>query len=201
MQNDAYDSREAEILFAADIGDVKAGVRIIQQQKDAIILSKDEYVLDSNETTITIDVATNMELEVSSSVDWIIYEPATRALEDVQLNFSVESNLGLENREGVITISSGELKQTVNVMQLGNQNCDYIVITHTNNEFVVPTITGENLTGIIDWGDGNRDEFSQNVKHTYSQSKKYKVEIKLVSAETFEIPNLVGIEELDFSRF
>lgn len=199
--NETYESREAEILFVADKGSASASVRIIQYQKNAIILSENEYVVDSQEGELVLEVATNVSLQVSTSDDWMKYEPQTKALDNVSLNFSIAANPNLESRVGTITISSEDISQTVKVTQLGNENYNLIVIRHTNSEFAVPAIEGNNIVGIVEWGDGTVEKYIPNMKHTYQQSKEYKMLIKLVGATVCEIPDMIGIEEVDFSKF
>ncbi|MBO7764456.1 MAG: BACON domain-containing protein, partial [Bacteroidales bacterium] len=115
--------------------------------------------------------------------------------------FSIAANPNLESRVGTITISSEDISQTVKVTQLGNENYNLIVIRHTNSEFAVPAIEGNNIVGIVEWGDGTVEKYIPNMKHTYQQSKEYKMLIKLVGATVCEIPDMIGIEEVDFSKF
>ena len=59
--NEEYDSRESEIIFY-DKSNVKLAdtLKIIQAQKDAIIISKKEYEVNSKENTIEFEVNSNI---------------------------------------------------------------------------------------------------------------------------------------------
>ena len=116
--NEDYDSRSADIVFYDKNSDLKDTLKVVQVQKDAIIVAKNEYKIESVGGDLKFEVNTNVDFEVSTSVDWIKQNTESRALETKPLSFIIAENTSLENdREGLITISAGELKQEIKVIQ------------------------------------------------------------------------------------
>ncbi len=114
--NEGYDPREAYITFTNSENGVSEQVHIMQVQKDAIIVARNEYTLDYQASTLNFEVSTNVELSVESSATWI-KQVKTRGLHTETLNFTIEENESEETREGVITVKNGEVKQEIKVSQ------------------------------------------------------------------------------------
>lgn len=197
--NDTYGSRSAEVRFVNEAQNKNEVVKILQVQNDAIVVAQEEYVLDAVNTRLDFEVNANVEFDVSVSVDWMKQETESRALTAYPLSFVVEEHIGKEPREGVITLTSGDLKQDIRVVQQGRVDRGVLSVTHSKWEMAVPLITGHYLEGIVDWGDQTQEAYAENLSHTYGEGKKYTLRIELWGAEEVEFPNLVGIEEIDFS--
>jgi hypothetical protein len=115
--NASYDSRETEILFTnKETGEV-LNVKVIQAQKDAILVAKNEYSMEAAGGELKFDVNTNVDFTVETSVDWIVQNTDSRGLTTKSLSFNVTENASDDSREGLITISSGKLKQEIKVIQ------------------------------------------------------------------------------------
>lgn len=116
--NESTDERSASIFLVC--GEEQETVVVTQKQKDALILSQQIYELPESESTIELEVQSNVSYEISVSVDWI--EPITsRSLTKETLVFRVAANESTEQRSGTITVKSGELEETVNVYQAGKK--------------------------------------------------------------------------------
>lgn len=115
--NEGYDSRTAEIVFYDKNSDLKEIVKIVQVQKDAIIVAQNEYIVNSDGSNLEFEVSTNVDFEVTTSVDWIKQNVETRSLDSKPLSFTIEDNTAETDREGLIIISYGELKQEIKVKQ------------------------------------------------------------------------------------
>lgn len=150
--NDTYGMRSAEIRFVNEADGLQETVKVVQVQNDAIVVAQDEYTLEAVTTQLLFDIQANVELEVATSVDWIQYNPSSRALETSSLSFVVEENVTTEAREGVITVSSGELKQEIKVIQQGRVDFSQVLITHTQWDLLVPEVSGRYLEGVVSWG-------------------------------------------------
>mgnify|MGYP002623354026 FL=1 len=117
--NEGYDAREGKITFNNTESGIEASVTVTQMQKDAIIVSKPVYEIGANGGDISIEAATNVELNVSVSASWV-NQINTKALETRTYDFSVEPNTGYDERECVITFSGGgTTSQTVTIRQDG----------------------------------------------------------------------------------
>ncbi len=116
--NEGTDERSASVFLVC--GEEQETVVVTQKQKDALILSQQVYELPAEESTIELEVQSNVSYETSVSVDWI--EPVTsRSLTQETLVFRVAANESEEQRSGAITLKSGELEETVNVYQAGKE--------------------------------------------------------------------------------
>jgi hypothetical protein len=199
--NDTYGARTAVIHFINEEDNLDETVKITQMQNDAIIVALDEYTLEAVTTQLSFDVQTNVELEVSTTADWIHYGVESRALETKQLIFNLDENITLDSREGFIQISSGDLKQEIKVVQQGRIDRNIVKVLHTNWNLVIPTITGNNLLGTIQWGDGQQEEYRVQATHPYTEGKEYLLQLDVWGAEEIDFPNIEGIIEIDLSKF
>ena len=119
--SEEYDQRTAEIKFTNKVNNLSEVVKIVQTQKDAIVLAKSEYEFDINGGELDLDIQTNVDIDVTISdnaCSWI-YWIETRGLNTKSLHFYVSESLVDEDREGTITISGGNAMQTITVKQSG----------------------------------------------------------------------------------
>ena len=113
--NDTYDERNAKITIKA--GTITQSFVVNQKQKDAIIVAENEYAVEAAGGDLKIEVNTNVEVNVETSVDWIEQHTGSRSLVAKSLTFTIAENTAEEAREGVITLSSGALKEEIKVIQ------------------------------------------------------------------------------------
>lgn len=117
--NEEYDTRSAEVIFYDKNSDLKDTLKVVQTQKDAIISAQSEYIVESSASHLDFTIKTNVNYKVEISVDWIKQTSESRALKEEKLSFSIEENTLDEAREGIITISSENVSQTIKVVQKG----------------------------------------------------------------------------------
>ena len=113
--NDTYDERSAKITIKA--GTTTQSFAVTQKQKDAIMVTETEYAVEAIGGDLDFEVNANVDFKVAASVDWIKQNSRSRGLIAKTLSFTITENTSDEVREGVITLSSGELKQEVKVIQ------------------------------------------------------------------------------------
>ena len=117
--NEGYDSRSAKIIFYDENSEMKDTLKIIQAQKDAIIISMKEYDIKPEGEIIEVKLSTNVDFEIiMPEVDWIT-QMESRALNGHTLYFKVSENNGYGNRSTKIlfTQKDSELKDSVIVNQ------------------------------------------------------------------------------------
>lgn len=134
--NEEYDARTAEITFINKENNVAEKVTVAQMQHDAILIAQGEYTVPAEGGRLDFSINTNVEFTVSCSVDWIT-QTETRGLEAKALSFTIVENSLDENREGVITLRSGELRQEIRVIQQAKA-----VFTLSQKEFSVSSEGG-----------------------------------------------------------
>lgn len=108
--NETYESREAEIIFYDKNSSIKETMKIIQAQKDAIIVSQKEYDIPVNGKVIEIELNANVEYQVTvlDEYDWIkpVDNFQIKGLANNKLYFQIEENTLSKRRKGIITIES-----------------------------------------------------------------------------------------------
>lgn len=199
--NDTYEARTAEILFVNELKGLSESVKITQVQNDAVVVAQNVYELDAVTTELEFEINANVAFEVYTSDDWIKYQPDSRVLTAYPLSFVIDENISVETREGMIILTSGDLKQEIKVVQKGRIDKSVLSVIHTNWNFLIPKITGHYLEGTIDWGDDRNEIYIENTTHVYELEGNYSIRIDLLGAEEVEFRNLVGIKEIDLSCF
>lgn len=118
--NVSYDSRVAKIVVADTKNNKSEIITITQAQKDAIIIAKTQYNVDSKGEQIQIDVNSNVDFDIEISNDWI-KQSATRSLHCNLLTFEIQQNTDKAERYGFVKFISedGAIMQTVDI----NQSC------------------------------------------------------------------------------
>lgn len=115
--NDTYDNRKASICFSTK--DSTESINIFQVQKDAIVISKDSFIIENTGGDLEITVASNIDfsINISDSDNWIT-RIETRSLTNHKLNFKIRENPDIQKRIGKITFKSTKgIEQTVIVIQ------------------------------------------------------------------------------------
>ena len=113
--NGDYDNREAVLTLKG--GTYEQQVKMIQMQKDALIVAKKEYVVKDGAGELALEVQSNVNFEVKVDASWMRQADNKRGLETKVLNFSIDENPTYDAREATITVESGKLKQIVKVVQ------------------------------------------------------------------------------------
>lgn len=132
--NEGYDSRSAEIIFYDKNSDLKDTLRIVQAQKDAIILSQKEFNVKSEGETIEVKLSTNVNFEVAMpDVDWIS-QTESRSLEKYTLLYKISANKEDNSRTSEIIYTnkdSGIEEKLIIVQEAAKQKVDYTVNVET----------------------------------------------------------------------
>lgn len=146
--NDTYDAREAEIIFTnKETGEVLK-VKVIQAQRDAIIVANKEYIVEADGGSLDFEVNANVDFSVTTSVNWITQNTGSRGLKAKPLSFTIAENQADESREGLITISSSDLKQEIRVIQK-----EKFVFAVSETEFSISSNGGEISVNVITNGE------------------------------------------------
>lgn len=151
-QNDGYDNRTAQIKFTNKATGIYEYVTVTQMQRDAIVVAKDSYTVDSEGDEIVIEVGHNIDFDIEIADDWITRKE-TRAFKTDKLTFVIAANKGYDNRESTIKFTSKDrgITQTVKVYQaqenalivskkdivVSDKGGDVEFVIQTNVEFTV----------------------------------------------------------------
>ena len=116
--NSGYGSRSSEILFYDTKYGISESVKIIQLQKDAIVISNQHFDFDSNGGQIQIEVGHNVDFEIEISDSWIS-QVTTKAYQTGTIVFNIAKNTTYSNREGTIIFRAKDesISQTISIFQ------------------------------------------------------------------------------------
>ena len=121
--NEGYDSRSAEIIFFDKNSNLQDTLKVIQAQKDAIVISEKNFNVSREGGTIEVKVNTNVDFEVQipSDATWVS-QTDSRALTEKSIYLKVEENMGDDSRSATITIinQDTQLSETIVLIQQGN---------------------------------------------------------------------------------
>ena len=117
--NEGYDSRSAEIIFFDKNSNLQDTLKVIQAQKDAIVISKKKFDVEVDGDTIEIELNSNIdyEIQIPDTCSWIKEQLGSRGLINSKHYFVVEKNEMTNNRNGVILITSEILTDTIYINQ------------------------------------------------------------------------------------
>lgn len=119
-ESQEYDQRTAEIKFTNKTNNLSETVKVVQVQKDAIVVAKDSYTVDNNGGEIIIEVGHNIDFEIEIADEWIVQKKEnSRAFVTDKLIFNISPNEGYDNRESSIRFVSKDkgIVQTVKIYQ------------------------------------------------------------------------------------
>lgn len=146
--NTTYDKREAEIVYY-DRKDksVADTLKIVQVQKDAILLSQKEYDIAAKGETIEISVQTNVDYDIyidEEDSQWIklVQNAITKSFKQDKLFFQIEENSKVKSRVGNIVFVSTEnaLADTVWIVQEAKQIEEKHVKVHVEKAGTLRTL-------------------------------------------------------------
>ena len=126
--NEEYDSRSAEIVFYDKNGDLKDTLKVVQAQRDAIVISQKVYNVKAEGETIEVKLSANVDFEVSMpNVDWIS-QTESRSLTEHTLYFKIVENKGEDERETeiIFTNKESQLNESIIIKQTCPKQASYV---------------------------------------------------------------------------
>lgn len=201
--NNTYESRSAKIVFEDKASGQSETVTITQVQNNAIVVAQRQYIIDAEGGVKSFTINANVDFEVKVSADWIVYQPATKALPpEKKVLFYIAPNETIESRSAVITFTAEGVEQSVEVIQSAATVKSLFGIIYAGTSFTAPTITGRNFShATVDWGDNSEEEYQVGKSHIYDGTGPHTVSIECWGAESVTVDNFVGILQVDLSKF
>ncbi len=202
MPNYYYDSRCAQIIFTNLVNNTEYPVEIVQNQRDAIILSQDEYYFDCRECKLSFDILTNIDFDVEISSEWITQEEIiqTKGLVEKTLDFCISENTFREPREAIIRLTGQDVEQDIKIHQKGFTDNIRLDISHNNAYMQVPLFTGETVYGDVSWGDGSTEDYRKRLSHSYVNNEAKTVEFDIYGSDSFVIEQITGVSSFVLYR-
>lgn len=182
-ENSSYDQRDGLLVVTTD--KVSKSITITQKQLDALLVTSNSILIDENGGNPTIEVKANIDYSCKvdeKSQDWISVV-STRALTTTTVTLDVAVNSGSKDRQGYVTIYSGDKAETITVYQkaqagsssstglagtawgLQSDNSYYYIITFKNDGTFILTLSYGAAVSTRYWG-----------KYTLEKEGIYKLE-------------------------
>ncbi len=195
--NDTYDARSGGISFINKDNRETKEITIMQLQKDAIIPADSVYNIGAESHVFEFGISSNVEYSISVDAEWIkCRQTETKALVNKNIEFEVEENSSFESRKATVTVKGKDIVQHVQIVQQCWPARIKISITHCEVEYEAPAISGREIGGIIDWGDGQKEKYGSRKSHEFEAADEKKTVFELYGNNfySFEIPALNSIK-------
>ena len=137
-ESQEYDQRTAEIKFTNKANNLSETVKVVQVQKDAIVVAKNSYTVDNDGDEIIIEVGHNIDFDIEIGTDWISLFK-TRSLETTNLRFLITKNQTLEKREGIVKLVANDKDITQNITFIQERGNVLSSMTCAPNEILYTT--------------------------------------------------------------
>lgn len=76
-----------------------------------------------------------------------------------------------------------------------------LTLTHTCTDFVLPELVGDNVFGMVNWGDGSLGGYEVGGQHSYTAGGSKTTVIESWNSTGFELSTLNGIDVIDLSEY
>ena len=198
MENESYYDRESFLTFCGN--GLEETIHIIQKKVNYLKTDADStlYVSAPGES-FSIDVTTNLEYEVLIDEEWI-RQIDTKGLRTESLQFIADENLSGKDRQAIIKLKSIESDDEKTVI-VSQGSTKLLRMTISGDHFIVPELTREYGKAIVEWGDGECEEYTNGLYHKYVSEGTYSVIIKCDGASDFNLKNLIGLDVIDLSAY
>lgn len=157
--NETYDSRQAVIIFKDNNSNLEKSLTINQSQKNAIVLSKNDYLFENEGGIIDVEVSSNIDYTTKIEGNWIT-QVSTRSLTTKSLSFSV-NKIPFEEKErtGKIIFENQELgiSQVINIKQVNMFGLQEQYVTIHEGDIVKLTLVNNLEDKSVDWVSSNED--------------------------------------------
>ncbi len=207
-ENASFDKRQGKITFKAASGLTETFTVYQSGAKEEVILSQSQFTLDHKAQDFTVEVRSNVEhrMIMPTDANWLT-KKESRSYSSSTYVFHVEANTKQEIRTAEIkfeyTAKGKTETEVLTVLQKYEGGMSQnLIIVHNNKKFTTPTLFGEQLVAKILWGDSaNFEDYKAGATHTYSDNSKHTVTIEAEGAESFNMNDIEGLEELNVTAF
>lgn len=134
---------ERNVALTIYCGSNKSTLTIVQKQKDALLLDSSKLEVSERGGDYEIRFRTNcvVKADIIGDCDWIHLDTvSTKALSSESIHLHIDSNFELERREAMIRLASGNIYETVSILQAKGR--EIVVLSKLN--YTVPS-AGETI--------------------------------------------------------
>jgi hypothetical protein len=165
---------------------------------DRLEVESDRFELNYEEQTITLVYSANVEVNIDIDADWI-ERVDSRGIENHEVSFMVAENDTAEKRLAFITITAGSEEHIVTIVQMAAPDRLLLKLTHQNKTLSSPLWYGDDITGRVEWGDGEECRYVEGVYHDYTSDVVHKALFDMRGADGFHIESIEEITDIEIS--
>ena len=176
------------------------GLTACHREDPELDLTAAEYVFKSEGGSTSISFQCNYKWKATSSSPWIHISPESGDKGSNTLTITVDANTGTSSRTGSVNVVCEDLMRGVRVTQ-AQPFSQSLSLVFSGTELEAPLLAGNSLNAEIDWGDGVKETYAKDLKHTYASGGNHTVTLKIAGAGSFELGTVAGISEIDLSAF
>ena len=170
-----------------------------QQEDPELSLSTGQASLKAEGGSVSVTVSSNMNWTAAGD-PWITVNPTSGNKGTSTVNLTVGANTGSSIRKGGVTFTCSGLTRTVTITQAQPLN-QRLSVTHSLSTFVVPTLNGDGLSAVVDFGEGEKQNYAAGLKWNYQSSGTHQVVIESAGSTSFSMGSIAGITAIDLSGF
>lgn len=165
---------------------------------DSLEVVDDSIEVNYEAQTITLNFATNREYSFEVGAEWIT-PVESRSVESYELSFAIAENVSPNDRSSFVKIVAGGVESHVSIIQRGAPERMTLKLTHSDANLAAPMWHGEDVTGRVEWGDGESDKYAEGISHAYASegATAYEALFDMRGAEGFRIPVIGEISHIE----
>lgn len=177
-ENTTPDNRSASVVIIS--GTATQTIKVEQKQKNSLTVTASSFEVSADGGEIKVATKSNVTFTHTISTDaqsWI-KAVETKALKDSTLIFEIDVNKEVEKRSGQIYLTSGDLKDTVNVYQAGETPTIVVgqneyVLKSEGESFEIEVASNVNATMNMVYPQGVEAWIVENTSKSISTNKFY----------------------------
>ncbi len=195
--NDNSEVREADIIVRSTDKSMADTVTVLQVQKGAVVIARSTYNVSGKETLLDFAYNQAVDFDTEISVDWITVceDDGTGTYDDSKLSIRIEENPTMRERTGTISLTYGDVVQTITIVQDAGIYTLRIQLTHSETWFPALSFQGDDIVGRVDWGDGSKSDDITG-EHVYSDSDEKTTVYETAGVDLFRIETLNSISSI-----
>ena len=178
--------------------------RITFTESGQIVITDDTNALVTCKGgTVQFVYASNVDCQVNiqqNALSWVT-RTGTKALTSHTLDFVVAANQTNSQRTAVITVTSPSSNDRAEFTIVQYGRTASFAITSSGSDALVPSISGFNLSGLVDWN-GEVEQWSANAAKTYADGLlQHTTEFFVSNANSFTLASLTTLVDINVSSF
>jgi hypothetical protein len=171
-----------------------------EKEEPELMLSATQASVLAEGETVTVSVTSNYPWSASAGANWITVSPLSGNPGTTNVTMRVEKNTEHTSRIASVSFTCESVKRSFSVSQ-SQPLFQQLTIVHKATTFTVPSIIGNGMKALVDFGEGEKKDYENGLTWTYSASGTHRVVIECAGGRSFAMETVAGVSEIDLSSF